>query len=180
MNAARTFHFPRGNGVGTMKRTLLALVMAATLAGCSATATLPPPSPTASPTAQPTPTVKAAPTADVELQAAGTHVARAIDQLEQLVKSLTSDSSTSAIMATFRQEKTVATDTADWIEAQPIRIQDDATIAKAHDHLRAVALHVQAVFDVIGSGDTSGGDAKAVGTELANLILMRPDLEALK
>jgi PBP1b-binding outer membrane lipoprotein LpoB len=162
-----------------MKQIALALVMAAVLAGCSATATLPP-SPTASPTAQPTPTVKAAPTIDVELQAAGTHVARAIDQIEQIMHGLGTGASTSAIVASFRQEKTVATDTADWIEAQPIRIQDNATIAKAHDHFRALALHVQAVFDGVELGDTSGGDAKAVGTEIANLTFMRPDLEALK
>jgi TolA-binding protein len=163
-----------------MKRVLLVLVMAAALAGCSATATLPPPSPTASPTAQPTPTTKAAPTADTEMQAAGKHLARAIDQIEQLVNSLGADASTLAMMASFREEKSVAADAADWIETQPIRIQDDATIAKAHDHFRAVALHVQAIVDGIVSGNPSSSDAKAAGTEIANLIFMRPDLEALK
>ena len=74
----------------------------------------------------------------------------------------------------------VAADAPDWIETQPIRIQDDATIAKAHDHFRAVALHVQAIVDGIVSGNPSSSDAKAAGTEIANLIFMRPDLEALK
>jgi len=114
------------------------------------------------------------------MQAAAKHLVRAIDQIQQLIGSLGADASTLAMMASFREEETIATDTADWIETQPLRIQDHATIAAAHDHFRSVALHVQAIVDGLLSGDSSSSDAKAAGTEIANLIFMRPDLEALE
>ena len=152
------------------------LLIALLVAGCGGSAaTFPAATPT--PTASPTPTVQPSPTADTELPAAATHLVRTIDTLQGLVTGLGDNASTSAILSTMGEIERTANDAADWIEQQPVRVQDQVSMAKAHDHLRQVALHVQGALDSLTGGATD--DAKQVGAEIAALVILQVSLKQL-
>ncbi len=92
------------------------------------------------------------PTPDIEMEAAATHVADAIDSIEGMPPfDEADDTAWVALVATLAGSE------ADWIEQQPPRIQGQAVIADAHDHLRHLASSPEVCLYATGATEAALG-----------------------